>query len=129
MRTSAASIKRKGGLQPQERPREGTRLRQAYDLLMTGEWVDLHGFWSSGVSKLIEIMQDYELEIRSRPNPDLPTAKQRPRRHQHQCIGVWSGDSLTSVEDVRIALEAQALRDPKGVQDAGPISQASARTS
>lgn len=101
-RTSASFIKT-GQSTLQSKPREGTKLRAAYDALMTGEPVDLKLYVKSQrASDIVNQLEGYGLEIRSKPNYSLPYTT-RPRVF-YTCIGIWDGMQFTSVEDIRKAL-------------------------
>lgn len=105
MRTSAHSIKRRGsGSTLRAYPREGSKLRTYYDLAMKGDWFDLSTLTHSERRGIVDQLRDrYELELVRKPNPASP--RQGNSAHQlYQCIGVWHGDHLRSLEDVEVAI-------------------------
>lgn len=99
-RTSASFIKT-GRSNKQSRPKEGTRLGEAYDLLLAGKSIDPR-LYSTQPHNLRKQLEEYSLEIISEPNYDIPSPT-RPYVF-YRCTGVWNGMHLLSLEDVRKAL-------------------------
>lgn len=85
----------------QTRPRDGTNLRKAYDLLLAGISIDPK-LYSSQPYTLKKQLEGYGLEIVSEPNYDIPSPS-RPYVF-YRCTGIWNGMHLLTLEDVRKAL-------------------------
>lgn len=101
-RLSAGTIK--GNHQrKQSMPREGSKLREYYDLLVQGEAVSLKHIINNARSGIINQLRDYDLEIISIRDP--ATTSSRAPHVLYKCIGIWDGDTLQSIEDVEVALD------------------------
>lgn len=77
-----------------DKPREGTKLRRMYDLLLTGQSIKVmeiypkRGSWKSDRDKLRDF---YGLEFAiSKPHQGI------------RCIGVWDGPYLVPIEEASI---------------------------
>jgi len=104
MRISAGSIKKKTKLQ--DKPREGSKLRVAYDRALTGEPFNLRDLDNTHKS-LKRQLQEYNLEFVTEPDPS------GPNRRQYRCIGIWIGVDLRTLDEVEVALNNSVLRDNK----------------
>jgi hypothetical protein len=92
---SAHSIKTNSKTTHWDKPKEGTRLRRIYDLLITGaafkatgpNGIFVKGQWTSAKQSL-EIF--YGLEIETKTGP----------RGYVRCVGIWDNDVLIPIERV-----------------------------
>ena len=118
---SAHSIKSSGrGLQPQQKPREGSKLRIAYDRAMTGDWFHIRDMTGT-TNSLIRQLMDYNLEFIRKPDETTAFTTNRggtlvPGR-LYKCIGIWDGSELKTLDDVEVALDNTVMRDDKGLSD------------
>ena len=110
-RLSASQIK--GRSFKQDKPREGSRLREYYDRLLQGEAINFPGINDSNKRTILSQLKDYDLEISSIPDPTSHSPT-RPRV-LYKCVGIWVGDHLQSVADVEVAIENSVLRDNEGL--------------
>lgn len=116
-RTSANSVKRKVNSPLQDKPREGTNLRTAYDRLMTGKPIKLDDIYPTNESRTSatqQLRETYELELRTVRDETIDRTVGASIK-LWQCIGMWDGFDYRTVEDVQVALDNSVLRTNKGV--------------
>lgn len=97
-RVSADSIKRKVGRPKRSFPTPGTNLYAAYKRALGGNWFSLRDL-TKGTTTMRLQLEDYGLEIVSRPDPTGPTTAIELR-----CVGVWIGTDLRTVDEVKVAM-------------------------
>lgn len=98
MRVTAAQILGKKSPSPQDKPREGTKLREIYDRAMTGNWFIIADIAQKNIpNTLAQLTIGYELEFESKRGYRSPS--------KYRCIGKWDGADFKSIEEVREAIE------------------------
>lgn len=97
-RVSADTIKRKVGRPKRSFPTPGTSLHAAYLKALSGDWFSLRNY-TKGTTTMRLQLEDYGLEIISRPDPTGPTTSL-----EYRCVGVWIGADLKTLDDVKVAL-------------------------
>lgn len=99
MRITAAQILGKNSPPTQEKPREGSRLREIYDRAMTGKWFIIADLTKGkNISNtLAQLTIGYELEFESKRGYRSPS--------KYRCIGKWDGADFKSITEVQEAIE------------------------